>query len=206
MPDAPTPPSFPAAAPPPAGATVSTGDVPRQLAAAQAAWRPVGRAVRYATFDAWTLAACGVLSLPCMGIDAAGVVVAILLCAIAFVEFRGAGRLRRLDPTAPRLLAVNQLVLTGAVLLYCLWNIYLTRMNRGLVGLLIEQGGDQAGPDMIASARQIIYAMYAGLAVIGPAATAAAAWFYSSRSAHLTAYLIDTPPWILQMQRDNGRL
>ena len=205
MPDVP-PPSFPVAAPPPAGESVSTGDVPRQLAAAQAAWRPVGRAVRYARFDAWTLAACGVLSLPCMGVDAAGVVVAILLCAIAYVEFRGAARLRRLDPTAPRLLAVNQLVLAGAVFLYCLWNLYLTSENRGLIGVLMSQGLDQSGPEMVASARTILYAMYAGLAVIGPGATLGAAWFYSSRTAHLNAYLANTPAWIVGMQRERGSL
>ena len=208
MVDAPPPLSY--AAPPlaevipaPGPAATPAADVPRQLAAAEVAWRPIGRAVRYATFDAWTLAACGVLSLPCMGVDAAGVIVAILLCVIAFVEFRGANRLRRLDPAAPRLLAVNQLTLTVAVLLYCLWNLYLTRTNRGVMGLLITQGLD---PEMVATARQVVYAMYAGLALVGPAGTAGAAWFYSTRTAKLRTYLDATPPWILQMQRERGRL
>jgi len=190
-------------APPP---TVDNADVPRQLAAAEAAWRPIGRAVRYATFDAWTLAACGVLSLPCMGVDAAGVVVAILLCVIAVVEFRGAKRLRRLDPAAPHLLAVNQLALTAGIFLYAAWNLYLTRSDRGLMGVLIAQGLDQGGQGMVDSVRQLIYALYAGLAVVGPAGTAAAAWFYSKRTGKLRTYLDTTPPWIVQMQRERGRL
>ena len=205
------PPPLSYAAPPLVGALpipepVSTADVPRQLAAAAVAWRPIGRAVRYATFDAWTLAVCGVLSLPCMGVDAAGVVGAVVLCAIAAVEFRGVARLRRLDPAAPRLLATNQWALTAAILLYAVWNLYLTRTNGGVMGLLLAQGLDQGGPGMVEGARQIVYVMYAGLAVVGPAATAGAAWFYASRSARLHGYLAVTPPWIVQMQREGGRV
>ena len=210
MPDAPPPPlSY--AAPPLAGVVpvpeaVSPADVPRQLAAAELAWRPVRRAVRYATFDAWTLAACAALSIPCVGIDASGVVVAVLLGGVAVVELRSVRRLRRLDPEAPRALAINQLGLGGVILLYSAWNLYLTRSDRGLMAVLMAQGLSQAGPETVALARQIVYTLYVALAVVGPLTTASTGWFYATRTARLRAYVAETPTWIVQMQRDRGQL
>ncbi len=208
MPDVPPPPP-PYAVPSPE--SVSTADVPRQLAAAEAAWRPLRRAVRYATADAWTLAVCAALSVPCMIGGAAGIVLAVALAGIAYVEFKSVRQLKRLDPTALRRLAINQLALAAAAVLYALWNLYLTATDRGLLVWIKSQqlGADvdrETMAQVVETLRTILYVLYGSLAVIGGFVPAMTAWFYTSKQGRLQAYVAETPPWIIQMQRDRGQL
>jgi hypothetical protein len=209
-----TPPPLPYAAPPltpvvPAPAdAVSTADAPRQLHAAQAAWRPIGRAVRYATFDAWTLAILAILSLPCAIGGVVGVLMALALGVLAYFEFRAVKRLKRLDPDAPRRLAVNQLVLAGAIVLYCVWNLALEATGHGISTQLKSyvpdlDSSDPQATDMV---RTMVYALYATLAVVGGGIPVLTAWYHRSRTQLLQVYLAGTPAWILQMQRDHGHL
>jgi hypothetical protein len=192
--DPPLPPAIPPGA----------ADVPRQLAAADAAWRPIGRAVRWATFDAWTLAVFAALSLPCGLGGVAGIVLAVVLGVTAIVEFVGVRRLRRLDATAPRLLALNQLALAAAIVIYSTWNLYLTTTGGGILPSIRSQLADAGlgGSDGAALARTYVEALYATLALVGGLVPALTAWFYASRAAAVRAYLSATPGWIVQMRRD----
>ena len=186
--------------------TLSAADVPRHLLAAQLAWRPIRRAVRYATFDGWTLALFAALSVPCLvGGTVVGLTVAVGLGVAAAVELWAVRRLRRLDERAVRVLVLNQLGLAIGVAAYAVWNLYLTRVDRGLMGMMIPQLHD-AGPEAIDTARQMVTLLYASLAVIGPAFAGGAAWFYATRAKRLRAYLANTPAWVLQMHRERGSL
>ena len=183
-------------------------EVPRQLALADAAAKPIRRAIAYARFDAWSLAVFAVASLLCVGGSGTDVAVAVLVAAtlatVAAVEFVAVHRLRKLDPSAVRLLTRNQLALAAAILAYCGWNLYLTAHDRGLMAALLQQLAGQADAQTTDVARRAIYALYAGLAVIGPAWTIGTAWYYATRAKPLAAYLAQTPPWVLQVHRDRG--
>ena len=212
MADAPPPLSYAAPAlpvPPPPAAVPPEYAVARELAAARLAWRPVRRAIRYATFDGWSLAVfAGLSALPCMGFGLAGVVVAVLLGAAAAVELMAVRRLRRLDVGAVRPLVVNQLALGVAVLAYAGWNLYLTSQGRGLMAVVLEQVASQSGQRVDAESTQTvrhgINLLYGILAVLGPAWTGGTAWLYAVGGKRLRTYLARTPPWALQMHREHG--
>ncbi len=206
----PPPPPYDAAVPLTSEASLDPRLVPGQLAAAEAAWRPIGRAAAYARFDAASLAVFAVLSaLPCLGSGWAGYLLAAALGTVAYVEFAAVRQLRRLDLAAPRRLAMNQLALGGGLVLYAGWNLFLTATDRG--GLMAELRDNPSlvgdnGPQVAQLLRTSVYALYGSLAVLGVLAPGATAWFYASRSSRLRAYLADTPDWILRMQRDRGTL
>src|SRR5208282_5480331 len=83
----------------------------RQLSAARNSHRKINRAVSIARFDGWTLGIFGGFTL-LMGIfDISCILIGAALLVIAFFEMRGAGKLSRLDPTAPRMLGFNQVAL-----------------------------------------------------------------------------------------------
>ena len=187
----------------------------RQLDRARAAWRPVQRAVRYATFDAWSLAVFAVVSvLPCLFGGWMGTIVGIGLGVAAAVEFLAVRRLRRLDPAALRPLILNQLGLALGLLLYAGWNLYLTSQDRGLAATLTQAVGEQADMATLGtkadarrlddSVRRMVYLLYGSLAVIGPGYTAATAWFYAARRRPLATYLATAPAWAIQLHREQG--
>jgi hypothetical protein len=175
-----------------------------QLAEARQRAKPIRRAVTVATFDGWATAIFGGLTFLFGIFSWIGVLLGAAMLAIAFVEFRGAKRLRQLDATAPASLGINQLALGGALLMYAafsLWNVF----HGG--GYLSEQLGNspehsQMGLGSIESlARSIgvlIYGTLAAVAVFGQGGTAL---YYFTRRKHVEAYLRDTPPWIVDAHR-----
>ena len=58
----------------------------------------------------------GLFSLPAL-------ILGLALTVVAYVELRGARKLRRLDITAPRQLGFNQIALGGLLLLYGGWGV-----------------------------------------------------------------------------------
>ncbi len=187
----------------------ATPEAATQLMAAQAAWKPLRRAARYATAEAWTLALCAVVSLtPCFAGGWVGVVLAVVLGGVAAVEFGAARRLQRLDLAAPKRLAVNQLVLGAAVVIYSAVNFYLVSVGRGMMAELNahpSQLGEE-GAEAQEMIRSVLYVLYGSLIAAGVFMQGGTAWFYATREAKLRDYLANTPGWLVQMQRDRGSL
>ncbi len=183
-------------------------DVPRQLAAAKLAWVKLRRMCTFASVDAWTLAILGALSLICGGYGSvSGLFVSAVLIFTAYREFRGVARLRRLDPAAPIYLSQNQLILAAGLIIYAGWNILLVDRGGGMLPALKSQMSelgadlDQQGSDL---APVVLKAMYFLLIVFAIFVQGGTALYYKSRQKHLQSYLAKTPPWIQQMQRENG--
>src|SRR5262249_49936713 len=88
-------------------------------------------AIGVAHFNGWTLGFFGGVSWLLAGISLLGgeipwtsLFVAAALTIVTAGEFIGASRLRRLDLTGPRFLALNQLALIGLLAIYCAWQAY----------------------------------------------------------------------------------
>jgi hypothetical protein len=196
--------------PPPPLATVLPDDVPRQLAAATIGWTKLRRAAAYASFDAWSMAALGLLSLLCGAYSSvSGLFVSAVLLVAAYVEFRGVARLRRLDLTALPHLAYNQLGLAGALIIYGIFSLIQIAHGGGLVATVNEQlsaaGSGSAGPEaqeMVVEALELMYILLIAFAIFVQGGTAL---FYLSRRKHLQNYLESTPEWIQQMHREKGQ-
>src|SRR4051794_19241609 len=101
------PPPLPVIAPPP---NVSPEHL-RQLAAARADAKKVRRAISVANFDGWTIGAFGALTLLLGLTDPSSIAMGLGMIAVAWIELRGASRLKRLDSSAGRMLGMNQIAL-----------------------------------------------------------------------------------------------
>ncbi len=183
-------------------------DVPRQLAAATLAWTKLRRACAYATFDAWSLAIFGALTMVCGGYSSVlGLLGSVALLGAAFFEFQNVGKLRRLNAQALTYLAYNQFALGGALILYAVVSLIQVARGGGMLAALNAQMGDlgqmsgQAN-DLAPMVLNITYSAIIAIAVLVQGGTAL---YYLSRRKFLKRYLEQTPPWIQQMQFESGR-
>lgn len=175
----------------------------RQLHAASAAMRKIKRTVGIATFDGWSIATFSVLTWLCGMTDPWNILMGAGMGLIAAVELNGAKRLRKLDASAARMLAWNQLALAGLLIAYATWRIVAV-VRYGAVSGLVEALGPEAtdviGP-IDALARQISYVIYGGVIAIAILGQGWMAIYYSLRGRTVAAYLAGTPGWIVDMQR-----
>jgi uncharacterized membrane protein HdeD (DUF308 family) len=176
----------------------------RELQAARRSLGKIRRAVGTARFEGYTVAICGGLTV-LTNTDSIGyMLVGTVLTAVGIVEIVGAGRLRRLEVGAVRMLAVNQLSLAVLILLYALWNLHaevahpvsdspdLSPADVKLLGQM-----DSSVLDITHEAMLLLY----GSLIAAAGVEAGMAWYYHSRGGHLREYLAHTPPWIITMQK-----
>lgn len=193
-----SPPSYPASNP------LSQQNM-QELAVARAGGKKVRRAIRVALFDGWTLAffACltvlfSIGSLPSM-------MIGVVLGGIAAIELYGASRLRKLDSSACKILGFNQLALAALIIIYALSQ--LIPMMMGHSALPAEVTSDPATAQLLDSGgyTQIINTVYMGyyaiLIAIAICSMGGLSLYYFTRIKHIRSYLQQTPPWIIDMQR-----
>jgi hypothetical protein len=175
----------------------------RELATARQSLRKVNRAISVARFDGWTIAIFAGLTL-LMGItDPTNILLALCLGTVAYVELSGAAKLRRLDPSAVRMLGFNQFGLAGLLTVYALWRIHVELHGGGFLASLVAQDPADAqalGPYMNLG-RSIVFMFYGSLIAVAVVGMGGMAWFYFSRRKYLDAYLGNTPQWIIDMQK-----
>jgi len=205
-------PNAPPATPAYAGMPTSPQEIQAQLAAAQIAGKKIRRLANVATIDAWTIALFAAPSFIC-GLTSgfSGVLLGAAMGVIAYFEFTGAAAVRRLDVTAPRRLAYNQLAFAATLILYALWSIYAARNGGGLVAALKQQaGGDadlaQSGVDLSGIYSMVVYGLYGTLIAVAVFAQGGTALYYLSREKILKQYVETTPPWVVDMQRQGTTL
>jgi len=175
----------------------------RDLADARKRSKPIRSAITVAKFDGITVALFGGLTFLSVAFGSIwGLILGAGMCTIAYIELQGAQRLRRLDVTAPKTLALNQVCLGLLLLSYAIYSIF-------TAGASIDATLKEAGPDVtnmfgndIKSLTQLItflvYGTLAAVAIFGQGGTAL---YYLSRRKYIEAYLAQTPPWIIQAQQ-----
>jgi hypothetical protein len=178
-----------------------------QIAAARILGKKIRRAASVAAFSGWTIAIFAVLTLIFSLTDPPALLLAIGMGITAYFELRGAGELKSLDRTAPRRLAINQLVLGAFLFLYGAFKLW--QSIRHPESLMAEVASDpqiakELAPyeNMTQRFSILIYsALYATVmivAILGPGLTAV---YYRSRAKFIDQYVRDTPPWIIELQR-----
>ena len=170
---------------------------------ARALGAKIRRAVIVATLGGWTVGSFAALTLLTSLFSLAGLLLGAGMAVVAYFEFRGARELRRLDPSAPRRLALNQLAFAGMLFIYAAISLW-TSLH-GPNELAEAAASDPQMAQMLAPfeslTRTIYIAVYATmmvLALLGPGLTAL---YYSSRTKHIDTYIRQTPQWILDLQR-----
>jgi hypothetical protein len=175
----------------------------RQLTEARGGFRRIRRAVAVARIDAWTIAVFAGLTLVCGLFSLAGVAMGAGMGIIAYVEFRGAGGLGRLETRWARVLGWNQLAFAGMLITYAVWSILRELSGVSAYGAIKAADPGLAGmlQPFEGLARLITLAVYGGLIAVAVFAQGGMALFYYTRARHIRDYLAQTAPWILQMQK-----
>jgi len=181
-----------------------------ELARAEQRARKVRKAGGVAMFNGCTIAffAGGCLLFaaisPLFGeLDVEALIMAAGLGVVAWNEFRGRRLIRRFDPRACRLLGWNQLGLMALLIGYCAWQIARALFGANPYADAISKEpmlGSTLGPigDLYETLTIAVYgAVIAGTIVF----QGLNALYYFTRRKHVLAYLNETPPWVVDLQR-----
>ncbi|MCG8508395.1 MAG: hypothetical protein MI741_04125 [Rhodospirillales bacterium] len=171
----------------------------QQFAAASKAGRKLSGAARMAAFNGYSMLVAAALCAPLVFMDLTNGVVACVLGVLGYIEVRGGKRLKRLDATAARTLAWNQVALLGAILMYCAWRIYAAYTTPGLVDQYPELA--QMGMEIDQLQRMFTWMLYGTVAIAGAIYQGVCAWLYLRAGRRIQSYLTQTPRWIIQLQR-----
>jgi len=186
-------------------------DLLRQAAAARG---PVRRAARTARTSAITILAVGALGVPLLAVSPSwlGLLMVLGIAAVGVVEYVGARRMRRGEPTAAVFLARNQVAFMGLIVAYCLIRMLTFSPAQARVGLLSSElqselsqlpGFEQDIDRQLQSwAPLVTYGFYALVIVLSLAAQGGLALYYFTRRRHLEALEHDTPAWIRRLFRE----
>jgi hypothetical protein len=168
-----------------------------QLAQASVRARKILAAGGVATFNGWSLAVAGAVSLFFGLFSLTGLMMGIALLLLSWNEFQGRGLLRRFDLRGPDRLGQNQLALMVVVIAYCLWTMYDTWAHPS--GDL-EQLEALLGPtgDLIS---QLTVKFYGTIILVTMLIQGLHARYYFARTALLKSYLDQTAAWIIDLQR-----
>jgi hypothetical protein len=175
----------------------------RQIADARRRSAKIRKGVSVALFDGWTIGIFAGLTLIGGLFSFVGLLLGAGMMAVAYVEIRGAKRLRQLDPAAPKTLAWNQVFL-GALLfayaVFSLWRIYAGQTELAAqLNAYPELAGIAGDVERLSQLiGLLIYGTLIAVAVFGQGGTAL---FYLTRRKYIDAYLRDTPQWIIDAQR-----
>lgn len=188
----------------PAPAAVLSPEHLQQIKLAQQRATKVRRAMRVAQFDGWATGIFGGITFLC---GFSGSLVALVLGAgmliVAFIEFKGAARLRKFDPGAPRVLALNQVYFGALLLAYAAWSLWGVFHNQSELSSALASAGDlgQLGIDAAQIERTIGLLVYGALACVAIFGQGGTALYYWTRRRFVDAYLRETPQWIIDAQR-----
>jgi hypothetical protein len=178
-------------------------DQVRELLEAQSRVSKLRRAANVARFDAWTIAFFAALTILTGFTDASSLLLGTGMAVVAYIEFDGATKLRRLVPAAARRLAINQACLGAMLILYSLWQLYCGMTSASQYAAFA--GGDPQMKRMLAPVesltKAVAIAVYVTLIAVAIFMQGGTALYYLSRQKLLEQYIRATPKWILDLQR-----
>ena len=178
-----------------ASKTMSTEEH-EQLRWAAELHRPIARAASLGRRNGLSLLIFGVLSvlLSLPTLDPVGVAIGAILTTTGLVELRTSRRLARADPSAPKILARNELVLMAGILVFCALKLTVLRgSGEKLVARLsdtIALGTDVAA--LTNSLNTLIYATFIAVTLLYQGGMAR---YFLRRRAMIDSYLQECPEW-----------
>ena len=167
--------------------------------------RKIRRAASVAYTDGCLLAVCAAATLGFGFNELSSVLVAVFLGAIAAVELWGAQSLRKLDVNAPKRLGINQLALAAAITLWALWGTY-SELSHHATASEISQYAPELDANFGQMATQISVIVYLGIIAATILFQGGMALYYFTRRRVLAEYVEQTPPWIIEMQKNGVAL
>src|SRR4051812_34770028 len=93
-----------------------------QIEASQRRGKKIRKAARVASFNAWIAAVIGGSALLFGLVDRPSAIIGGAIMVVAFIEFKGAAKFRKVDLAAPKICGFNQLLLLAVIAAYCVWS------------------------------------------------------------------------------------
>lgn len=160
----------------------------------------------------WSTLVIGLLALPFSLGSGATLALAIVLIGTGWHELTLRGRLGRLDPTAPRWLAINQCILGGAIIAYAISMLLagpptLDTLGGSLgaadpTGALMQEPQFARTFDQAETIAALAHALlYGGLIAGTLLFQGGGAVMYIIRGFALRRFLREAPPWIADLRR-----
>jgi hypothetical protein len=171
--------------------------------------KPIRKAARVATFNAWSTGIVAALSAPFALMSVTGLLVTVGLSAVAYNEFRGRKRLLAFDPSAATLLGWNQVGLLAMITVYCLWMMYtglaggssLAAEMKGLPDLEAALGSTDELNNLY---QLVVFGLYGTVIALSAIFQGLNALYYFTRRGRIEDYARETPPWVLDVQRSTS--
>lgn len=169
-----------------------TGEQRAQLELAIELHRPLARAANLGRSNARGYVAIGALSLLVNAIwpDVLGLAISVIAVAVGAAQLSAAKKLRRADPTAPRSLARNELMLMGGIIAYSLVKLT-TGPGLDLRGVDASELGINLN-ELADATNTIAYATFIAVTLIYQGGLAL---YFLRRRPMLERYLAEAPEW-----------
>ena len=158
---------------------------------------------RAASFNAYTSLVLAVMAAPFAIFSFTAMVVCLVLVYVAYVDLDARKRLRRLEVGSARLMGRNQLVLLGAIVLYCAWTVLRAVYGPNPYEPYVQQSpelGEVLGPisELYVTFTCVTYAAVALVSFVVQGLTAR---YHYKREQVLVEHLGLTPSWVLELQK-----
>ncbi len=167
------------------------------LAEASRRAKKIRRCVTVATFGGWTTGVFGGFSALglVLSFSFAGLFISAALLGAAWGEFHGAAMVKRFDPRGARRLAINQIGLGSALVVYAVWCLI-----TGLTGksALAASGSPEVDAMVAGLEKTITLVLYGSLAIVGVIGPGLTAWYYESRGRLIREFRKRTDPSVLE--------
>jgi len=173
--------------------------------------RPVRSAARTAAWDAGITLTIGLLGLllSLAWWSWLGVLITAAICAIGVVGLVGRRAMSAANPSAARILGLNQIAFMSLIVLYCVIQMltFSARQETGtlLSGEVMSQLRDFAGmdPTMLAEMDRavalLVYGFYSLVILVSICGQGGLALYYFTRRRHLEAFRRETPEWVRRL-------
>jgi hypothetical protein len=133
----------------------------------------------------------------------------LIVTGIGIVEYLGHRKLVVGEAEACHMLAINQLVLLGVILIYCVVQIATMDKQVASSPLISDLGtlkdepiGKGTQGSITSMYKSLGYALYASVAVLSIAFQGGLAWYYHRRQQVVAAYNQSVPEWIQRVFRE----
>jgi len=170
--------------------------------------RKLRGAARFASMSGWTTLVAGILTLPFAIGNGTLLALALALCAIGYHELALRRSLRKLEWSAPGMLALNQLLLGGVLVGYAAWKLANTGDGAGLISSAFADPAIASEPalanitsQMESLQQTVVFGVYGGMILAVAIVQGLAIRYYLSRRKHLRKFVSETPAWVITLHR-----
>ena len=170
--------------------------------------KPIEKTVRYANFSGWTTLLAGVLSMPMAFGNTPMLLFVLVLAGLGTRELTLRRTLKQLDLKAPKKLAINQLMLGGALIIYAVFMLFSAPAQTMIESAMESDPTMQSTPelngmmdDLIALEHLATALIYVGMIVLAVFFQGGTALYYFLKGSKLKKMHAKTPPWVLRVYR-----